>query len=69
MKKFNVISYENGIVRHTISARNLNEAIEICEKRGIDCQDDHYIETEKETNKFNAKNVNRRTVYIEDDRF
>jgi len=55
MKKFNIISYASGMVYKIISAKNLTEAISICNAKGYDIQDDYFLESIEETAIWDAK--------------
>jgi hypothetical protein len=44
MKKFNLISYFNGRVIRTIEAASELEAVQFCNKKDIDCENDYYLQ-------------------------
>jgi hypothetical protein len=63
---FNLISYHTGCIRKTIQAETPQEAKDILESKGYDCIDDHYIESDKQTNEYNKQNLNGRTIYVDE---
>ena len=50
MKKFNLISYSSGRIVRTIEATNLSEAVNFCNKKDIDCQNDYYLQPQQDFN-------------------
>jgi hypothetical protein len=49
MTTFNLRSYSNGNIVKTLQAENLQKAQNQLEQKGYDCQDDYFLENEKET--------------------
>jgi hypothetical protein len=64
MKTFNLTSYENGRIVKIIKAETMQDAKNQLELKGYDCQDDYYLETVEDRNKFNA--LPGRTIYIDE---
>lgn len=67
MEKFNLTSNENGRIIKNIQAENRTEAENKFLEMGYDL-DDNFVESETETNEFNKKNINGRTIYIDEER-
>lgn len=68
METFNLTSYENGRIIKTIKAETMQEAKNLLENKGYDCQDDYFLESVTERNLSDARNINGRTVYIDEER-
>jgi hypothetical protein len=68
METFNLTSYENGRIIKTIKAKTMHEAKNILETKGYDCQDDYFIESVAERNRWDMQNINGRTIYIDEER-
>jgi hypothetical protein len=66
METFNLTSYENGRVIKTIKAKTMQDAKNILELKGYDCQDDYYLESVTERNRWDMENINGRTIYIDE---
>ncbi len=64
MKTFNLTSYENGRIVKIIKAETMQDAKNQLELKGYDCQDDYYLETVEDRNKFNS--LPGRTIYIDE---
>jgi hypothetical protein len=66
METFNLTSYENGRVIKTIKAETMQDAKNILELKGYDCQDDYFLESVTERNRWDMQNINGRTIYIDE---
>lgn len=64
METFNLTSYENGRIIKTIKVETMQDAKNILELKGYDCQDDYFLETVEETAKHNQ--LQSRTIYIDE---
>jgi hypothetical protein len=45
MQKFNLTSYNSGKIIKTIDAISMQDAQNILEQKGYDCQDDYFLES------------------------
>jgi acyl-CoA reductase-like NAD-dependent aldehyde dehydrogenase len=66
MESFNIICNWSGCVSRIIKAESLQKAIDICNAKGYDIQDDYFLESVKQTAERDAK-VGR-VLYNEDER-
>lgn len=64
MKTFNLTSYENGRVIATVKAETQNEAQTRLESKGYDCQNDYFLETVEDANKWES--LQQRPIYIDE---
>lgn len=66
MELFNIISYASGYVSRTIKAESLQQAVDICNAKGYDIQEDYFLESVKDTIAWDKKAG--RFLYNEDER-
>jgi hypothetical protein len=55
MESFNIISNWSGYVSRTIKAESLQQAVDICNAKGYDIQDDYFLESVKQTAEWDSK--------------
>ena len=66
METYHLTSYENGRIIKTIQAENIQVAKAILEQKGYDCQNDYFLESTKDADEWNKKNINNKTIYLDE---
>ena len=66
MESFNIICNWSGYVSRIIKAESLQQAVDICNTKGYDIQDDYFLESVKQTADRDSKFG--RVLYNEDER-
>ena len=66
MEAFLLTCYSNGYVRKRIIAYDIKSETEQFQKQGFDTQDDYFVESEKDRNRFNK--MQGRTSYLNEER-
>lgn len=65
---FLVKRLSSGSLICTVNAKNRQKAVELCERKGIDF-DDNFIETAESEEEYNKLTNNSRLRYIDEDDF